>query len=112
MDDKGPALAAYYALKIIKEQNIPLKRRVMLITGCDEESGMECMDYYKEHAEIPQMGFVPDADFPVIYGEKGGLHVVLESQDESVIQSFHAGSRPNIVIGKADCTLALSLIHI
>ena len=106
MDDKGPALAAYYALKIIKEQNIPLKRRVMLITGCDEESGMECMDYYKEHAEIPQMGFVPDADFPVIYGEKGGLHVVLESQDESVIQSFHAGSRPNIVIGKADCTLA------
>ena len=103
MDDKGPALAAYYALKIIREQNIPLNRRVMLITGCDEESGMECMDYYKEHAEIPQMGFVPDADFPVIYGEKGGLHVVLTSDDSTVIQSMHAGSRPNIVIGKAEC---------
>lgn len=105
MDDKGPALAAYYALKIIREQNIPLNRRVMLITGCDEESGMECMDYYKDHAEIPQMGFVPDADFPVVYGEKGGLHVVLESNDSTVIQSMHAGSRPNIVIGKAECTV-------
>lgn len=105
VDDKGPALAAYYALKIIKEQNIPLKRRVMLITGCDEESGMECMDYYKKHAEIPNIGFVPDADFPVIYGEKGGLHVVLRSTDKTAIRSMHAGSRPNIVIGKADCTM-------
>ena len=73
MDDKGPALAGYYALKMIRDLNIPLKKRVMLITGCDEESGMECMNYYVDHAEVPQMGFVPDANFPVIYGEKGGL---------------------------------------
>ena len=43
MDDKGPALAGYYALKLIKELNIPLKKKVMLIMGCDEESGMECI---------------------------------------------------------------------
>ena len=37
MDDKGPTLAAYYALKLVKELNIPLKKRIiMLITGCDE----------------------------------------------------------------------------
>ncbi len=103
LDDKGPALAAYYALKIIKEHNVPLKKRIMLITGCDEESGMECMKYYKEHAEIPQMGFVPDANFPVIYGEKGGAHVSLHSSDHTVIKKLDAGERPNIVIGKADC---------
>lgn len=102
MDDKGPALAAYYALKMIRDMNIPLKKRVMLIMGCDEESGMDCMNYYVKHAEVPQMGFVPDANFPVIYGEKGGLHVGLKSSDETVIVSMHAGSRPNIVIGKAD----------
>ncbi len=105
MDDKGPALAGYYALRIIRDLNIPLKKRVMLITGCDEESGMECMDYYCEHAEIPQMGFVPDANFPVIYGEKGGLHVGLVSNDSTVIKKMHAGTRANIVIGKADCTV-------
>lgn len=105
MDDKGPALAGYYALKIIRDLNIPLKKRVMLITGCDEESGMECMEYYCKHAEIPQMGFVPDANFPVIYGEKGGLHVGLVSDDETVIVKMNAGSRANIVIGKADVTV-------
>lgn len=103
MDDKGPTLAAYYALKLVKELNIPLKKRVMLITGCDEESGMECMDYYVKHAEIPKMGFVPDSDFPVVYGEKGGLHVVLKSEDDTAIVKMNAGTRPNIVIGKADC---------
>lgn len=103
MDDKGPTLAAYYALKIVRDLQIPLKKRIMLITGCDEESGMECMDYYVEHAEVPKMGFVPDSDFPVVYGEKGGLHVTLHSEDETVIVKMHAGSRPNIVIGKADC---------
>lgn len=103
MDDKGPTLAAYYALKMIRDLNIPLKKRVMLIAGCDEESGMECMDYYVKHAEIPQMGFVPDANFPVVYGEKGGLHVNLDSHDETVIVKMQAGTRPNIVIGKADC---------
>ena len=105
MDDKGPSLAAYYALRIIKELNIPLKKRVMLIAGCDEESGMECMKYYVKHEEIPQMGFVPDADFPVIYGEKGQAQVVLHSEDATVIQKLVAGERSNIVIGKADCTL-------
>ena len=105
LDDKGPSLAAYYALRIIKELNIPLKKRIMLITGCDEESGMECMNYYVDHAEVPQMGFVPDADFPVIYGEKGGAHVTLHSDDATVIKKLVAGDRPNIVIGKADCVL-------
>lgn len=103
VDDKGPALAAYYALKIIRDLNIPLKKRILLIMGCDEESGMECMEYYKQHAEIPQMGFVPDANWPVVYGEKGGLHVRLQSNDATVIKKLVAGSRPNIVIGKADC---------
>lgn len=104
LDDKGPTMAAYYALKLIREAKIPLKKRVMLVMGCDEESGMECMNYYLSHAEIPKTGFVPDADFPVIYGEKGGAHIILESETSTAIRSMHAGTRPNIVIGKADMT--------
>ena len=102
MDDKGPALAGYYALKLIKELNIPLKKKVMLIMGCDEESGMECMKYYCKHAQIPDMGFVPDANFPCIYGEKGGLHIELSSHDKTVLKKMDAGQAPNIVIVKAD----------
>lgn len=103
LDDKGPALAAYYALKLIKENKIPLRKKIMLIMGCDEESGMECIKYYKKHAEIPQTGFVPDADFPVIYGEKGGAHLSLHSKAPTIIKKLVAGERMNIVIGKADC---------
>lgn len=101
LDDKGPGISAFYALKMIKDAGIQLQKKVMLIFGCDEESGMECMEYYAEHAEVPQMGFVPDADFPVIYGEKGGLHVTLSGKADTVIVSMHAGDRPNIVIGRA-----------
>lgn len=46
-DDKGPTIAAYHALKLIKELNIPLKRQIKLIVGTDEERGMSCMDYFK-----------------------------------------------------------------
>ena len=33
MDDKGPSVAALFALKAIKESGIPLKRRIRLIFG-------------------------------------------------------------------------------
>lgn len=106
LDDKGPGMCAFYALKMLKDSGVKLNKKVMLIYGCDEESGMECMEYYKEHAEIPQMGFVPDADFPVIYGEKGGLHMELAGQCNTIIKEMHAGERANIVIGRASATIS------
>lgn len=100
-DDKGPTMAAYYAMKILKESGFKPQKRVHLIVGCDEESGMQCMDYYHDHAEIPHFGFVPDADFPVIYGEKGILNLYLKGQVNTVIDFISAGERPNICIGEA-----------
>ncbi len=38
-DDKGPAVAALYAMRAVKELGIPLKKNVRLIMGTDEESG-------------------------------------------------------------------------
>lgn len=105
LDDKGPSIIAFHALKMIKDAGIALNKKVMLIFGCDEETGMECMEYYAKHGEIPSMGFVPDADFPVIYGEKGGLHVELNGNVATKIISIHAGERPNIVIGEASATV-------
>ncbi|MEG2685109.1 MAG: Sapep family Mn(2+)-dependent dipeptidase, partial [Erysipelotrichaceae bacterium] len=77
LDDKGPAMMSLYALRIIKEYNIKLNKKVVLIFGLDEESEMRCMNYYTEHASIPSCGFVPDADFPLIYGEKGIMTIKL-----------------------------------
>lgn len=105
LDDKGPTLAAYYAMRMIRDNHIPLKRELMLIAGTDEESGSACMKYYRKHGPIPTMGFTPDADFPVIYGEKGNMHVALNSDSPTIIKSFEGGLRPNIVIGQADAVV-------
>lgn len=72
VDDKGPAFCAIMAMKELLDSKTPLKKRVRIIFGCQEETG-EWLDmrYYREHEEMPLYGFTPDADFPAIYGEKG-----------------------------------------
>ncbi len=101
LDDKGPAVAGLTAMRMLKDQGIKLNKKIMLICGCDEESGMGCMEYYSKHGEIPTVSFTPDAEFPAIYGEKGLLQITLNGQAETPIVRMHCGERPNVVIGKA-----------
>ena len=78
VDDKGPTLAALYAMKELQDAGAPLKRRVRLVFGQSEETGgWDDMEYYKSHEQLPVFGFTPDADFPAIYGEKGILNYEL-----------------------------------
>ena len=35
-DDKGPSFTAYYAMKMIKDLNLDLKRKLVLVMGIDE----------------------------------------------------------------------------
>ena len=101
-DDKGPSMAAYYALKIIKELGLPVSRRVRFIIGTDEESGWKCMDRYFQTEEMPDFGFSPDATFPIINGEKGilSLHYDIPAgtpEGDYQLLSFDAGLRENMV---------------
>ncbi len=76
-DDKGPAVCALYALKALKDEGFKPSKKIKLIVGCNEESGWRCIEHYHACAHMPETGFSPDADFPVIYAEKGILHVRL-----------------------------------
>lgn len=98
-DDKGPTIAAYYALKILKELELPLSKRIKLILGVDEESGWRCVNhYFKKYPEVPVSGFIPDADFPLIYAEKGIVRIVVEGNMENErLVSFSGGLRDNMV---------------
>lgn len=71
MDDKGPIMTALYGLKAIKDSNLPLSKRVRVIFGTNEETGCGEMEYYNSHEKAPISGFTPDAEYPIIYGEKG-----------------------------------------
>ncbi|MBU9721063.1 MULTISPECIES: dipeptidase PepV [Bacillaceae] len=109
IDDKGPTMAAYYAMKIIKDQHLQLGKRVRLIIGTDEESEWRCVKHYFEHEEMPNVGFAPDADFPIINAEKGICDLEFStyiSADGGIVESFHAGERLNMVPEKASATLS------
>ncbi len=107
LDDKGPTLTALFAMKAIKDANIPLNMRVRLILGTDEESGWADMDYYLKQEEVPQIGFAPDADFPVIHAEKGILHLELSKSQISFphLVRVQGGERANVVPDVCEVTV-------
>ncbi|NLI20291.1 MAG: M20 family metallopeptidase [Clostridiales bacterium] len=103
-DDKGPAIAALYAMRAVQQAGLPLRREVRLILGCDEESGMEDMAYYNAHCDMPRTGFSPDASYPVINTEKGLLVMELRAkaaQDGLRVKRISVGERHNVVPGSA-----------
>ena len=77
IDDKGPAVCALYAMKALKDEGFVPKKTIKLIVGCNEEDGWECIEHYKKCTTMPRTGISPDADFPVIYAEKGIAHILL-----------------------------------
>jgi succinyl-diaminopimelate desuccinylase len=113
IDDKGPTMAAYYAMKIVKELGLPLSKRIRMIIGTDEESDWRCVEHYFKEEEMPTLGFAPDADFPIINAEKGiaDLDMVQIKKAEETgkgnveVLNFTSGKRYNMVPDFATATL-------
>lgn len=97
MDDKGPAVITLFALKALKDEGFMPKRKIKFIVGCNEESGWGCIDYYKKHEHMPEEGISPDANFPVIYAEKGIMQLKLKFGANGDWTSLKGGERPNMV---------------
>ena len=103
MDDKAPIMAALYGLKAVKDLNLSLSKKVRIIFGTNEETGCKEMPYYLEREKPPVAGFTPDAEYPIIYGEKGitifeavkTLNV--KGAGDVVIVSIEGGERANVV---------------
>ena len=73
-DDKGPAVAALYAMRAVHELEILLRYNTRLILGADEETGFRDINcYYSHFAEAPYT-YSPDGEYPVTNIEKGGLY--------------------------------------
>ncbi|WP_456276739.1 dipeptidase PepV [Bacillus sp. AK128] len=119
IDDKGPTMAAFYGMKIVKELGLPLQKRVRIIFGTDEESGMSCMKHYQQVEKMPSVGFAPDADFPIINAEKGQLNVkvnVPSSNEDQLgevqLVSFKSGERGNMVPEQAVAVIQGNVDHL
>lgn len=105
-DDKGPALCAIYALAAVVAAGIPLKRKVQIILGCDEESGWDCITHFKKVERLPDMAFTPDAEYPLIYSEKHIYQGTFRLDSPGKGLCMQAGERANVVPGTASATLA------
>ena len=101
IDDKGPAIAALWALNAVKELGIPLKKGVRLIFGTDEENGSADLEAYKKYAKFPPKVFTPDGSFPVINVEKGMLRLKFSGNTGINQMEFRGGNIPNAVADKA-----------
>ncbi|ULG73662.1 dipeptidase PepV [Macrococcus brunensis] len=114
LDDKGPTIAAYYAVKILNDMNVDFKKRIHMIIGTDEESGWMCTDRYFQTEEMPDLGIAPDADFPLIHGEKGitTFDIVQTSSPEGEtpeveLKALNAGERYNMVPDFAEAKMVV-----
>lgn len=108
-DDKGPLVASYYAMKILRDMGLKPNKRVLLIMGCDEESGSRCLSHYFSKNPMPKIGFSPDACFPLINGEKVGIHYFVNGSIKSHVKKMYAGERMNIVPDLAYMELDIDL---
>lgn len=114
IDDKGPTVAAWMALKMVKDAGFDFKRRIRLIIGTDEESGFRCVERYFQTEEMPDIGFAPDADFPIINAEKGiaDIEYTLASEHPGELLEFASGERTNMVPDRAVARVGLSFDEI
>lgn len=107
MDDKGPSILCLYALKYLKESGAKLKYPVRALLGTDEEVGMSDVEYYLENYPAPLFLFSPDADFPLIHGEKGiyGAKLVSRHITDGSIVAIKGGFASNAIPDKASAVL-------
>ena len=116
-DDKGPAIAALYAVRCVRELGLSLKHGVRLICGSDEECGSNDLMYYFSREKEALYTFSPDADYPLINIEKGRLEKefrasgpaaarsAAEKQECVRVKRIRVGSASNIVPGEGTIVL-------
>lgn len=101
MDDKGPMVAAIYALAALKDAGFAPSKRIRLLFGTNEETGCGDMSWYVSHGgELPVYGFTPDGEYPIINGEKGILNGTysrkLHQTGDYRLTKFEGGAASNI----------------
>lgn len=95
-DDKGPTVAALYAVKAILDSGATLNKTIRFIFGTDEENLWRCMTQYHKKEQPITLGIAPDAGFPLTYAEKGLLQAYLVGKGST---DFHltSGNALNVV---------------
>lgn len=104
-DDKGPLLAAYYAMKAVRDNHLQGDYQIRFIVGGNEESGSRGVEHYFQKLKKPQpdFGFSPDAEYPLIFAEKGIMNFEVKKKlNLKHVYSIKGGEASNSVIEKCE----------
>lgn len=104
VDDKGPAMAALFAMADVAELSrrygLPARKKVRMIIGTEQKAGGGDMrDYLLTHRP-PDYSFSPDGMFPLCNVEMGSFNVLISFPLETegqVLRDVRAGSNPETV---------------
>ncbi|MCH4899251.1 MULTISPECIES: dipeptidase [Pseudomonas] len=70
-DDKNGIVVTLYAMKVIKEERLPLARNFKLLVDTTEETTGDAIPYYFERNPTPEYNLALDGGYPVVIAEKG-----------------------------------------
>lgn len=107
LDDKGPLVlslwAAHFFARQVAKTGKPLPYALRCIIGNNEETSMADVEHYLDRCPEPAFCFSPDADFPLICGEKGlfGGSFTSEPMPGGVIEELDGGTVSNAIPGQA-----------
>ena len=113
-DDKAAVAAALYALKALRDEGLPARRRVELIVSLHEESDWTPFREFLAGWTPPPLNVALDALYPVVTGEfgAGAIRVTLRDGAPSVspgeprLVSFTGGGYLSQVPGSAEAVVA------
>ncbi|WP_312528257.1 dipeptidase [Comamonas sp.] len=71
IDDKGSIATVLYAMKAVKQSQLPLQRSIRLMIEATEETGGDAMKYYRDKTKLPDYNIVLDSKYPAVVAEKG-----------------------------------------
>ncbi|WP_296946937.1 dipeptidase [uncultured Massilia sp.] len=70
-DDKGPIATALYAMKALKDLQLPLSKRIELYVYMAEESDWGPLEAFVKDHPLPEVNVTLDAEYPAVTAEKG-----------------------------------------
>ena len=111
IDDKGPSVAALYAVMAVRDSGIKLNKNVRLIFGTNEENGSADLARYRQKESLPEMLFTPDGSYPIINAEKGMLRITYTAEINSDI-FIRGGGAINAVPEQAEAILNVKSVDI
>ena len=110
IDNKGPSVAAMYALSCVRDLFPNLNHGVQIILGSGEETGFDDVTQYLKKNTPPPNVFTPDAEYPVVNIEKGRFMPVFGAKWERDptlprIVSITGGKTPNVLPNHSEATI-------